>query len=362
MTAAGDIFRRLQQHLDRQAVGFPATAPGVELRLLEHCFTPRQAEIALLLTYRLETVDEILARAGASDLSRDELATALREMAYRGVIGRRLGAGADRYKSWPLTIGFWEGQVDRLTPQLVADFEEYISDLTFGAAFVSTARPQMRTIPLEGAADPRELADYDRLEALVEGVEGPIVVTECICRRSAEIQGRPCGRTALLETCLAFRDLAETCLETDTGRQVDRDETLALLRRNQAEGLVLQPANAVEPEFICSCCGCCCGILDVARRVARPTDFWATNFHAENDPGSCAGCETCVECCPVAAIKLYEGRDAASVIDACCIGCGVCVVKCPERALSLERNVDQILPPATVDDLYDEIMARKPVR
>jgi len=39
-TASESLYRRLQQHLDRMPVGFPATRSGVEIRILERLFTP----------------------------------------------------------------------------------------------------------------------------------------------------------------------------------------------------------------------------------------------------------------------------------------------------------------------------------
>jgi hypothetical protein len=54
----------LQRHLDRQAVGFPATRSGVEIRILKHIFSPREAEIATCLTYKPEPLETVFERAG----------------------------------------------------------------------------------------------------------------------------------------------------------------------------------------------------------------------------------------------------------------------------------------------------------
>ena len=43
------IYRKLQQHLDKMPVGYPATESGIEIKILEHLFNPDQAEIALNL-------------------------------------------------------------------------------------------------------------------------------------------------------------------------------------------------------------------------------------------------------------------------------------------------------------------------
>ena len=48
------VYIKLQEHLDSQAVGFPATKTGAEIRILEHIFTPKEAEIATNLSYKFD--------------------------------------------------------------------------------------------------------------------------------------------------------------------------------------------------------------------------------------------------------------------------------------------------------------------
>ncbi len=55
---------------------------------------------------------------------------------------------------------------------------------------------------------------------------------------------------------------------------------------------------------------------------------------AKVDPNKCGGCGTCVDACPVQAIKL-EG-DKAQVNAEICIDCGSCVSSCPLEAISQE--------------------------
>ena len=54
-----DIYRRLQQHLDRLPIPFPSTQSGVELRLLKKLFTVEEAEIALNLSAIPEKISKI---------------------------------------------------------------------------------------------------------------------------------------------------------------------------------------------------------------------------------------------------------------------------------------------------------------
>lgn len=51
------------------------------------------------------------------------------------------------------------------------------------------------------------------------------------------------------------------------------------------------------------------------------------------DKETCTGCETCVESCPVEAIKMVNG---VAVVSDECIDCGTCVDECPVEAIEME--------------------------
>ena len=55
---------------------------------------------------------------------------------------------------------------------------------------------------------------------------------------------------------------------------------------------------------------------------------------AKVDEEKCTGCETCVEACPVEAIKMVDG--IAKVDSELCTDCGTCVEACPVEAISME--------------------------
>jgi hypothetical protein len=99
---------------------------------------------------------------------------------------------------------------------------------------------------------------------------------------------------------------------------------LAILQQNEDDGLVLQPANARQPEFVCSCCGCCCGMLSYQKLLPHPVDFWASTYLAEVSAAACSQCGTCVSRCQVGAVTLAGPSGAATVIPGRCI-CGLCV-------------------------------------
>jgi ferredoxin len=120
------------------------------------------------------------------------------------------------------------------------------------------------------------------------------------------------------------------------GRAISREETLAILRRAEEAGLVLQPANAKNPLFICTCCGCCCGVLRLLKRDPKPASLVASPFIASLDPDTCKGCGICTKRCQMEALHV-ENKKAILDLDRC-IGCGLCVDTCRTESLTLIRK------------------------
>jgi electron transport complex protein RnfB len=153
--------------------------------------------------------------------------------------------------------------------------------------------------------------------------------------------------------------VARMVLKSGNGREIAKDEALAILEQNQKEGLVLQPSNTEKVDFICSCCGCCCGMLAVHKSLPKPLDFWATNFLAEVDADKCDACGACENSCQVGAVVVSEEKRYAVVAPARCLGCGVCVTSCPTDAITLSKKPTEVRPPQTREDLYEIIMTHK---
>ncbi|MBU2498325.1 MAG: 4Fe-4S binding protein [Proteobacteria bacterium] len=354
------VYKDLQRHLDKQPVGYPATKSGADIRLLRRFFEPEEAELAMKLSYKPKTAQEIFDGIKQSGISLKQMEEMLEGMLKKGVIGHMEREKARYFFNVPLVVGMYEGQLNKLTPEFLADFDEYTRDRAFGLEFLATALPQMRTIPVARSITPEHhVATYDQLTRLLMESDGPTVVNECICRQAAKIRGKECRKTTRMETCMALGDIAKNCIRVGLGRQVSKEEALAIARSNEEEGLVLQPSNAQEAEFLCACCGCCCGMLAVHKALPRPVAFWATNYHASVDPDECTGCGTCEERCQVDAIKVDDTEGISKVNLDRCIGCGNCVTTCPSEAVHLEKKEEEARPPETNEDLYDIIMANK---
>jgi Na+-translocating ferredoxin:NAD+ oxidoreductase subunit B len=365
MNSEDRLYRDLQMHLDKQTIGFPETPSGSDIALLKQLFTPAQAEVTLFLTYRFEPLEQIQARAAKEGKSAVETEKLLDETARRAVIGFRKKEGIKQYCTIPYLVGMLEGAAittpPELKPALVAAHQKFSADGLFWQDFLNTKIPQFRTIPIHKSITPEHhIGSYDEIKKLIEANDGPIVIFECVCRSGAEKAGKPCKQTSRKETCMALGDTARTLAESGKfGRQISKEEALDLMQRNQDDGLVLQPSNAQIPGAICSCCGCCCGLLQLQKFIPNPVSHWATNFFAEVDADLCTGCGACEEKCQVGALKLDEEKNMAVVDLTRCLGCGLCVLACPAEAIKLRNKTQETVPPRTIEDTMEVIMAGK---
>jgi electron transport complex protein RnfB len=354
-----DIYRSLQKHLDSLPVGFPATKSGEELNILRLIFTEDEAAIVLKMGYQLEPLDAIYDRMDQSQITREQLKQKLAEMNRKGGILWVQRNGIDHYAAMNFIVGMLEMQCARYTPEMAKNTFRY-SRKAYGFQYLSTPVPQMRVIPIEESITPEQnIATYDEMRSILEKAQGPIVIGECLCRKGMAMAKKPCTKTTRQHVCIALSEFAQQAARTGWGKEITREEALGYLRQSEAEGLVLQPSNAQQPEFICSCCGCCCGILFLLKAITRPADFVASNYRAEIAPDECVGCGVCVERCQMDAVKLDLKEQKSEVDPARCIGCGLCVPTCATGAIHLNKKAKEIVPPKTNDDLYDFIMAHK---
>jgi len=361
MSSEENIYRNLQEHLDQQPIGYAAVESGADIRVLKHVFTLREAEIALSLDYKFETMEQISKRAKEKGIISDDLEQVIDGMAKKGSIGYREREGIIYYRNIPLILGFFENQINKLTPEFVKDYLELADDLTFGLSFISTKISQMRTIPVEKSITPEHyVGTYDWAREIIQNVKGPIIMRSCVCREKKALEGEPCSKTNRLESCMYFRDFAIADIKMGEGKEITKEEALKILQKSEEDGLVLQPSNAQEPEFICCCCGCCCGMLDgVFSKLPNPLDFWISNYYAEVDPELCCGCLTCIDRCNVNAIKFRKSINSSKINLRQCIGCGLCVTTCPEEAITLHKKEKEFIPPKTHEDMYETIITLK---
>ena len=209
----------------------------------------------------------------------------------------------------------------------------------------------MRIVPVNRQiAIERSVTTYDQIRAHVEASPGPFATITCICRHGRDLVGESCKQTKHRDNCLMIGRAARWAAGSGSGRAVSREEMLDLLDRADKEGLVLEPENTKSPMFVCCCCGCCCNVLQSAKRLPNPAEYFSSNFHAAVDADTCESCGTCEVRCQMDAISSPECK---AVVDRLrCIGCGLCATTCPSGALRLEPNEEPRIPPDDTQALY----------
>lgn len=355
-----DVYQALQRHMDTFPIRFPEREGGAEIRLLKRLFTPQEAKIATKLKWSMypsETVDDIYPRLKDTGISEAELEATLDEMAKKGLIHYQRDEETKYYGNAMWAIGIFELKVDKLTKELVAEIEQFRKARPL-QEIQRTGIGQLRTIPV-GQSIEREdsVANYDNIRQLMDKSQGPFILINCVCRQTKDIAGEPCKATDRRNLCIGIGGFTTQYIDLGWGQEVSKEEVLETIRQNEEEGLVLQPSNSQDIEFLCSCCGCCCGGLVGVKGASRPVDYFTTNYYTEVDADLCSSCGTCVEMCQMDAVTLSNG--IANIDLDRCIGCGVCVANCSSEAMNLVRKEKEHVPPETFEDLYSLIEQRR---
>ena len=142
-----DVYRQLQEHLDKMPIGYPATETGVELRLLRFMFTPEEARIALYLDYKYKTLEQVYEDAKESGISLRELESGLEAMADKGTIFIKTENNLKLFASMPFVVGMMELPHTRATPEFLQDTGQYFQE-KFAAETLGLKVPQTRVIPI----------------------------------------------------------------------------------------------------------------------------------------------------------------------------------------------------------------------
>jgi electron transport complex protein RnfB len=353
-------YRALQQHLDKQPLGFPAVDDGSDIKILKHIFTPVQARIAACMDYHPESLETIYDKSNHLVDAKVQLEKMLYDMEKRGGIEIRKSGDTFLFCNAPLIVGMYEFQLNRMTPEFIDDFARYTSSRKFGINFLSAESSQMRTIPIQQSIQiESHVEPFDKGFEIIRKSKGPFAICECICRAKKKMTGNPCKQTRRKETCLGIGDLARAADRTGMGRLIEKAEAISILEQNQKDGLVMQPSNTREVEFICSCCGCCCGMLNMQKGLPKPLRFWSTNYYAALEVSQCIGCKKCMKKCQVAAISFLDDRKQVEIDTDRCIGCGQCIPACEKKALLLVQKKRPELPQPTRQALHEHLMDHK---
>ena len=120
---SADSYRKLARNLDALPNRFPETESGVEIRILEHLFSPEEVVIAAELSAEKKSAAEIADLAGVSE---KEARSLLKGMVRRQLILFSKGESALVYGLMPFVVGFYETSLPVMTEEYAKLFEEYM--------------------------------------------------------------------------------------------------------------------------------------------------------------------------------------------------------------------------------------------
>ncbi len=336
-------YRRLAARLDALPEGFPATEKGLELRLLEHLFTPEEADLVSQLRLTPETPTQLAARLSGDPR---ELNQKLKSLVRRGLIAFARTPSGIGYHLLPFVVGIYELQGNVIDKELAELFEAY-----YQKAFHQVAQLQPsfhRVVPIkESIRSDMEILPYENAHDIVTQAQA-WGVSDCVCRKQQALIGHACEHP--IDVCMFLSPIPGAFDYSPTVKAVTREEALATLQRAAEAGLVHSVSNSRDGLlYICNCCTCGCGILRGIAKARVANVIARSPYVCEVDAEQCIGCGVCVPRCPAEALS--EAQPVRIDADRC-IGCGVCTLACPTESLHLIPRPDMPAQPlsASLDE------------
>ncbi len=351
---ADTIYEQLIEKLNQYPAGAPKTEKFVEL--LKMLFTEEEAKAAVGLPMFPATLSAISATVGQSEAM---LKPVLESMADKGLAYHRNQDGVDYYSLFPLVPGIFElqfmkGEVSQRTRDLATLFEGMYH--TGWAEDLFSSKTQLARVVVMEKEIPSgvEVFPYELVSKFIKEADY-IALSICYCRHEMELLGKSCGRRK--DTCLTFGPFARYVVERGFGRKITQEEAFKVLNLAEEEGLVhLSDNNQKRINFICNCCGCCCGILGGITKLHKPRAVATSHFIVNIDTETCVACGACVDRCHFGALRVGE---VAEVDADKCLGCGLCNMVCPTESLSMKRREEIIEPKRNLRELMSTIMQEK---
>ncbi len=353
-----EIYDQLADHLNSMPIGAPK-APEL-LEILKVLFSEEEASLAVTLPFFPMTLKDLSERTGWDE---EKLKPLLDKMIGNGTVFVEMETPEPMYRLLPTVVGFsetpfWAGKRTPTTEKLAKLWTQYKNKGFYREIGGLSDTPLVRVIPLEETMDdPRTISNFDKVAELVKETSYQ-AVAHCPCRLMKEYSGN--GRSKYsTENCLHFGSLGRYIVAQGMAREITVDETIAILKKSQEEGLVHITGNFQGTiETICNCCADACIFLTGLMAMGEKNMFSRSNYVSQIDQETCAECGTCAERCPVDAISLDEGP--AQVAQAKCIGCGVCHPTCPSEAISLTPRADEEQKPLLpIDQVVTNVMQDK---
>jgi hypothetical protein len=234
------VYEKLRERLDMFPQGFAKTESGVELEVLQHLFTPDEADLMLDLKPLPEKLSAIALRTGKDET---ELGEMLYDMSKRGLLMRWQAPNKDMYYFLiPWAIGIFEFQLNNLNKENVELFEKFYEE-GMVPSWKNRKTGMVRVIPVQKEIEGKtEIQPYEKVSQIIES-HTRFAVADCICRKIGKMQGHGCDK--LMEACMSFGPAADFYIENGIGREITKEEAKQILEKAEESGLIHCSTNKV---------------------------------------------------------------------------------------------------------------------
>lgn len=312
-------------------------------KILEIIVTEEEAVFLAKLSMNpfQETLDRICSKTG---MELDKAEAMLERLADKGMVYARKKDGRKKYARLPMFPGWAElqlmkGGYDAKSKKMAQLFHAYQHEGFSEKSLRLVNEPIMRTIVVgEHVPAGQAIRPYENVKELILSKKQKGLTT-CFCRHEKELIGKECGRPK--DVCMTLGPFSDYLIERGYARAASDEEMLEALDRSEEAGLVHICDNISEKiNFVCNCCGCCCGILESINKYNLPGVVANSEYIIKHDPDNCIDCGDCVGRCQLHALKMDEDNQELEVELKRCIGCASCIRACEQNALTMERRPD----------------------
>lgn len=329
-----DVYERLADWLASTFRGLPGIKKPEFMNLIRFLYTPEEARLALEVGPEGGNLDALAAKTG---MTRADLKPLIASMEKKGTIYTEPGSEDPTYRPLGLEVpglaetSGWGDVNSPFKKELIRLWDKfrpvYINEAIAELGQHTQAWCMVRALPPDAAPE-------ENLYEQIKRTADSIAVSTCPCRL-IEAQGKH-GEACdcINDCCMSFGEMARWAIEQGHSRKIRFDEAVAILEACAEKG---QVHSGLPGAIVCNCCKHACVNL-YAMKMGKTHAYSANHFLSVVDPDLCTSCGTCVERCPVGAVRL-EGT--AEVDPSKCIGCGACAVGCEEQATRMARRSEE---------------------
>ena len=237
-----EIYQKFIEYVSNPVFEF--TESEHRMPMVTSFLTPEEAEFLTGFPKKATSLDEI---AELKDMDTDELIEKIKPLCKKGVIYEAIREDSVRYRLWSgsemfLRAPYWSGRGEEPLKSTAPRTTKYYMDGWYDQ-HRHFEKTELRALPINETLEPgTEHLPYEDVLKLVDGFEY-YTVSHCVCRERHRLDPEYVDSPFPMETCLHFDELGRYCVENGLGREITKEETLAILKQAADAGLVHGVAN-----------------------------------------------------------------------------------------------------------------------